>query len=117
MPNSSKLCVDASLVVRIVTSVPDAGIQEQWRLWREAGVGIIAPDLLRYEVVNSLHRLARAGESSADDAQDALETAFRIPIVYHNDLDLHRAALRIAGRFNLPAAYDAHYLALAEREG
>ena len=117
MPNSSKLCVDASLVVRFVTSVPDAAIQGQWRRWRESDLGIVAPDLLRYEVANSLHRLARAGESTADEARQALETALRIPIVYHNDLDLHRAALSIAGRFNLPAAYDAHYLALAEREG
>lgn len=117
MPNSSKLCVDASLVVRFVTSVPDAAIERQWRLWREAGLGIVAPALLRYEVANSLHRLARAGASSADDARHALETAFQIPIEYHHDLDLHRAALAIAGRFNLPAAYDAHYLALAEREG
>ena len=117
MPSSSTLCVDASLVVRFVTNAPDPPIQAQWRVWRELGQEFVAPNLLRYEVVNTLHRLARAGEIPAHGAQVALESAFRLPIQFHHDLDLHRQALAVAGRFSLPAAYDAHYLALAEREG
>ncbi len=36
---------------------------------------------------------------------------------FSGDAELHRQALKIAQRYNLPATYDAHYLALAERLG
>jgi predicted nucleic acid-binding protein len=45
----------------------------------------------------------------------ALAEAIALPIDYHGDAELHRQALVLAGRFTLPAAHDAHYLALAER--
>jgi len=35
----------------------------------------------------------------------------------YGDAELHQQALKIAQRENLPATYDAHYLALAERLG
>jgi len=38
-----------------------------------------------------------------------------LPIELHGDEALHQRALELAARFTLPAAYDAHYLALAER--
>jgi predicted nucleic acid-binding protein len=117
MPSSSTLGVDASLVVRFVTNAPDAAIKARWRIWHEIGQDFVAPNLLCYEVVNTLHRLTRAGEIPAQGAQTALDTAFRLPIQFHHDLDLHWQALAIAGRLTLPAAYDVHYLALAEREG
>jgi predicted nucleic acid-binding protein len=41
----------------------------------------------------------------------------RLPIELHDETGLHQRAVEIAARFNLPAAYDAHYLALAERLG
>ncbi len=37
-----------------------------------------------------------------------------LPIQLHDEADLHERAMLMAGRFALPAAYDAHYLALAE---
>lgn len=38
-----------------------------------------------------------------------------MPITLYGDRDLHRRALSLAKQLSLPAAYDAHYLALAER--
>ena len=35
----------------------------------------------------------------------------------HTDEDLHLSALEFASHFNLSAAYDAHYLALAAKLG
>jgi predicted nucleic acid-binding protein len=51
------------------------------------------------------------GESAA---RSALQAAMALPIQLHSEADLHEHAMLIAGRFSLPAAYDAHYLALAE---
>lgn len=117
MPNSSLLCVDASLVIQFLTNAPDRVVQARWRTWRDVGQRFIAPDLLRYEVINTLHRFTRSGALPPEGARQAMEATFLLPIVFHNDLDLHRTALAIASRLKLSAAYDAHYLALAEREG
>ena len=43
--------------------------------------------------------------------------ALSLPIELRTDADLHVRATDLAARFGLPAAYDAHYLALAERLG
>ena len=40
-----------------------------------------------------------------------------MPISLYTDDDLHDRAMDFAGRFRLPAAYDSHYLALADRLG
>ena len=37
-----------------------------------------------------------------------------MPVRLHDEAPLHERALALADRFALPAAYDAHYLALAE---
>jgi predicted nucleic acid-binding protein len=73
--------------------------------------------LIRYEVTNALHRLRQAGDASEGATQDALRSALALPIRLYNGEDLHSAALAFAARFSLPAAYDAHYLALADRLG
>ncbi|MBF2021886.1 MAG: type II toxin-antitoxin system VapC family toxin [Hydrococcus sp. C42_A2020_068] len=41
----------------------------------------------------------------------------KLGIRFYGDADLHRQALKIAQHYNIPATYDAHYLALAERLG
>jgi predicted nucleic acid-binding protein len=51
---------------------------------------------------------------SMSSVQLALEAALSLPIHLYSDVDLHQLALVLADRFSLPAAYDAHYLALAE---
>jgi predicted nucleic acid-binding protein len=73
--------------------------------------------LLRYEVTNALHRLRKAGETTEDETERAIRAALALPIRLHFDDALHSAALAFAARFSLPAAYDAHYLALADRLG
>jgi predicted nucleic acid-binding protein len=47
----------------------------------------------------------------------ALKAAFSLPLHLYGEAALHQRALDLAERFSLPAAYDAHYLALAEQLG
>lgn len=117
MRNSSPICVDASLVVRLVSVQVDEAVQRLWDRWNRDRREFVAPLLLRYEVTNALHRLRNAGEASDGAAEEALQAALAIPIRLDADEDLHVAALGFAARFSLPAAYDAHYLALADRRG
>jgi predicted nucleic acid-binding protein len=117
MRRSSPTCVDASLVVRLVSVLEDEAVKRWWERWEQHRSRLVAPTLLRYEVTNALHRLRRAGEASEEATQEALRAALTIPIRLYDDEDLHAGALAFADRFALPAAYDAHYLALADRLG
>jgi len=113
---NSPICVDASVVVSLVLR-SDAGVSavELWRRWDADGRVVAAPSLLFYEVCNVLHRYVVRGDLSAEDARDALDAVLSLSLDVHADADLHREALALARRHQLPAAYDAHYLAVAER--
>jgi predicted nucleic acid-binding protein len=116
MSSFSETCLDASVVIRFFgTSAPTDTMKDLWRGWAEARVTLHAPALLRYEVVNALHRMRGAGQVSAKGAYQALVKALDTPIVLHNDNQLHVRAFELAADHGLPATYDAHYLALAER--
>ena len=114
---SSTICVDANLVVRRLADADDIAVRGLWQRWEALRATLVAPVLLRYEVANAFHRLAYLGLASLDTMKIALDTALALPIELVADDDLHRRALLLANQFNRPAAYDAHYLALAERLG
>ena len=78
---------------------------------------IVAPSLLYYEVSNALHRLAVAGQLRPEQPEQALADALSLNIRLYSDAELHQRALRLARQLTLPATYDAHYWALAERLG
>jgi len=106
-------CVDASLVVRILDA--DPAVVPVWEQLTRLDGELIAPSLLPYEVANALHQQQRAGRIAVETAYDGLRRVLRLPIELHGDAPLHSRALEIAHERHLPAAYDAHYVALAER--
>jgi predicted nucleic acid-binding protein len=110
------LCVDASFVVRFVTSKnPDSPFDQLWQQWRQAQTILAVPALFYYEVSNALHRYGISGQLSQEEGTVLLDQVLEFDLRSYGDADLHRQALKIAQRENLPASYDAHYLALAER--
>jgi len=115
--SSGWLCVDANLVIRLVVDPSDRAIQQLWERWATERRQIAAPTLLYYEVANVLYRYQALGLMRASSAQLALKAALALPVRLHGEPDLHHLALDLAQRFSLPAAYDAHYLALAEHLG
>lgn len=68
-----------------------------------------------YEVSNGLYRYYRAGEISQDEGVKLLVKALNLGINLEGDAQLHQEAVMIAVSVSLPAVYDAHYLALAQR--
>lgn len=110
---SSAVCVDASVVVRMFVGPDDGEVWQLWDGWLAEGLTIWGPVLLRYEVTNALYRLHRAGLASRDSVAVALDAALGLPIRLDGTGELHLRALRLASELDLPATYDAHYLALA----
>lgn len=118
MSSFSETCLDASVVIRFFGAArPEQAVKDLWQEWAESRVTLHAPALLPYEVINGMHRLRRAGMISAVGANRALTKVLETPIVLHSDDRLHTRAFELADEHQLPATYDAHYLALAERLG
>lgn len=115
MNNSSTICVDANVIVRLIVVPTDLAVQEHWEQWTAIQTSLVAPHLLYYEVANGFHQYWKQGKLDDQTHKSAMETALSFEIKLIGDVDLHRRAAELAQNFNLPATYDAHYLALAER--
>jgi predicted nucleic acid-binding protein len=114
MSNSSVVCVDASVVVRYVLQPENEALQKLWKTWASKEVRLIAPSLLFYEVTNALYQHQRNKLISAETIWQTLELTLDLPINLITEAKLHIRARELAIQYNLPATYEAHYLALAE---
>jgi predicted nucleic acid-binding protein len=112
------VCLDASFVMRLLQNQgTDAPVVQQWLQWKQASILLAAPTLIYYELSNALYRLVRHGELSAIRADESMRAALALQLTLYGDAELHRQALHLAQALSLPATYDAHYLALAQRLG
>lgn len=112
------ICVDANVVVRLVVDgTPGTPVYEKWSEWLSVGEPFVAPALLFPEVTNALHRYAVAGYLGVAEVDAALDAVLGLGISLDASVTQHRRAMEFARRFALPAAYDAHYLAVAEQYG
>ena len=114
MPRS-QVCVDANVVVALVTA--ERFSRMALALWQELtriDSQPVAPSLLRYEVASALYRKVVRGAMDSEDGFQALREVLALDIRYLDPSDLSLRAFELAARFRRPAAYDAHYLALAD---
>ncbi|WP_414623644.1 type II toxin-antitoxin system VapC family toxin [Calothrix sp. CCY 0018] len=113
---TATVCVDASLIVRFLTDgSPDSVYQQKWDEWETQEYTIVAPTLLVYEICNAFHRAVIAQQITSNEGEELLKRAVNLGVRFYGDAQLHQQAFKIAQRYSLPATYDAHYLALAER--
>lgn len=115
---NSPICVDASLIIRLMQSgTYESPTAILWKEWHEAGRSVVAPSLLYYEVTNAIYRYVIHREMLLEEATDILNAIVQLDITPYENANLHRRALELARQFSLSATYDAHYLALAEMLG
>ncbi len=112
--------VDTSIAIKWVLREDDS--QTAFALlteWTDKDFQVIAPALLAYEVANGLYKKIRKGEISLARAREALAEVLLIGLEldFSQDPTLSTRAIELANQYGLSAAYDAHYLALAESEG
>jgi predicted nucleic acid-binding protein len=110
------ICLDASVAAKLI--LYEEWTDRAWALYRAtlgADEPIIAPVLLPWEITNILRRRVRAADAiSLARALLLLDDFFQLRIEFHHPAGLHHQALVLADSLGLPAAYDAHYLVLAE---
>jgi predicted nucleic acid-binding protein len=98
----------------VVEEVYSREARDLWRTWQSQGREIAAPSLLRYEVTSVLRKHVVRGWRTVEESQQALERALAFDIQYLEPANFHQQAFSLADRLGHSAAYDAHYLALAE---
>jgi predicted nucleic acid-binding protein len=77
---------------------------------------IVAPSLLLFELTNIVRQQMRGQRAlSLVEARQLLADFLALPIEIHAPAGLHQLALSIADAYDLPASYDAHYLALSQQ--
>jgi predicted nucleic acid-binding protein len=111
--------VDTSLVLKWILKEADSDKAVMLLTeWGNKQVEMFAPALLAYEVANILYQDVRKGKYTINVARESLTDVVMKGIVFDfsEDLGLSMLAMEFAHRFNLPASYDSHYLALAERK-
>jgi predicted nucleic acid-binding protein len=75
---------------------------------------LLAPTLLRSQVLSMLHEAVARGEIPADVGRDRLARTGRLPIRLLGDGVLRRRAWDIADRLGWASTYDAEYVALTQ---
>lgn len=115
---SNVVVVDASLALKWVLPEDDSDIANMLlKQWTIDGKDVIAPALFTYETTNILYRQIVMGRLTYDETKQAQAKLFSlgVSLVFSPYQDISKRAMEFAHRFSLLAAYDAHYLALAER--
>ena len=112
------ICVDASVAAKwvLLEDRSDKAVA-LYRANAQTGQPVVAPPLLLCEVTNILRQRMIRSSLALADADRLLGDFLTIQIDFLLPPGQHQQALALADAHGLPAAYDAHYLALAQRLG
>lgn len=114
---SETVVVDTSIVVKWALNEKDTSTAlALLESWTNEKTIVLAPAILAYEVTNAIYQRVRRNEMELQQAQQWIVKIFHTEIIFlfSQDPSLSLRAMSLAHTFNLPATYDAHYLALAE---
>lgn len=110
--------VDASLAVKWVVAEPYSDLARSLvQEWALSGVRPVAPPLLVVEASNAFYLRVRLAQLTIEEAGALLEALLSIGVELQEEPSTYQRALTLAHQLNLPALYDAQYLALAEQRG
>ena len=80
------------------------------------GHHMLAPGLLRSQMLSLLYQAARRGEITKKDAERRLDYAHGMRIRLHEDRFLEDAAWKVADQLGWSDTFDAEYVALTQLE-
>lgn len=106
--------VDASLALKWLVDEEDSDkAHALLEAWDDAGIRPTAPGFLPTEVTNALHRRVLRGALTVEEAVVLIES-LSVRVELQEVPGIHSRALELASELGQGAAYDCHYLALAE---
>jgi predicted nucleic acid-binding protein len=100
----TRFVVDSSAVLHLVRKGIDVPDEHE----------LLAPTLLRSQVLSTLHEAVHRNEVAAEVARDHLARINRMSIRLLGDAVLRRRAWDLADRLGWASTYDAEYLALTQ---
>jgi len=111
----SYLVIDANVAVKSILSATDS-LSAFWEKVDQENITPCAPRLWLSETASAIRSLVSQKAVSPDDAEDVLRTihGLRVEIINEDEV-LSLRALELAGKLGQSKAYDAFYLALAEK--
>jgi predicted nucleic acid-binding protein len=112
----SEVVLDSGIL--IATVYPEILTPHAKRLIKqlqEANATLHAPTLMRYELVAVSRKAVYQGRVTDAEGLRARDTLLSYPVTLHFDDALLKRGYELATEYNRPTAYDAQYLALAER--
>lgn len=118
MTSLATICPDASLILDWLLPTPFSSVVDAvWSRWAQEGIDLVGPPLLRAETTSGIRRWVHLGFITLVYGEAAFQRFCQIDLKIMTYPDLHIRAWQLATQFNHPRAYDAQYLAVAEREG
>lgn len=106
--------VDASVVTKWLVDEDDSDkAHALLEAWDREGIRPTAPGFLPAEVTNALHRRVVRRDLTVEEAV-VLIARLAARVELHEPSGIHGRALQLASELGQGAAYDCHYLALAE---
>jgi predicted nucleic acid-binding protein len=112
------ICVDSSVAAKwLFAEVYSAEADELLRTALEQQEPIVAPPVLPAEVTNIIRQRLRQVQLRLDEGRELLTQFMALPIAFQAPQMFYDRVLVLADQYNLPAIYDANYLALAEMLG
>jgi predicted nucleic acid-binding protein len=110
------ICIDASVVAKLLFREDDsAKAFDLVEACSQANQPIVAPNLLPFEITNAVRQRMRREGLVLDQARRLLAQFHAVAISFEVTTSIHDLALQFAERLGLAAAYDAHYLAVAQQ--
>jgi len=100
----TRFVVDATTVLHLVSTGIGVSAAHQ----------LLAPTLLRSQILSTLHEAVQRGELPADRARDRLARVGRLPIRLLGDAVLRRRAWDLADQLGWASTYNAEYVALTQ---
>ena len=108
------ICADSSVFVRVAMyDLPDLTFAFKELLMGDRS--IVAPELIHFEVVNSLWKYVRAGTIKADQCRRMLSAFLDLPVRLEDDDLFYLEASDMANRGTGLTGYDAYFVVVALR--
>lgn len=109
--------VDANILIAYALADESMHTQANQILtaWHSTQEQLIAPRLFRSELTAVIRKVVYQQRLTAEQGRALLSQLLRYPLEFHEDDGLLKEAYELAVRFNRPRAYDAQYMALAQR--